>query len=127
VLQYINILVKYVFHLLPFGILSGWATGLQRKRRWVLEIARNASLKRGLKPIGLTPPQTGLPKTLESGLLKILWVMYHLAESSSQSFSSRFGSISGCRSKVFLSPACGGVESSAEPIMEIPRFSEGLQ
>jgi hypothetical protein len=49
-----------------------------------------------------------------------------LAESSFQSFSSRFGSISGSRSKVFLRPACGGVESSAEPIMEIPRFSERL-
>jgi hypothetical protein len=53
--------------------------------------------------------------------------MRHLAESSFQSLSSRFGSISGCRSKVFLSPACGGVESSSEPIMEIPRFSEGLR
>jgi hypothetical protein len=46
--------------------------------------------------------------------------MYRLAESSFQSLSSRFGAISGCRSKVFLSPAYGGVESSAEPIMEIP-------
>ena len=52
--------------------------------------------------------------------------MPHLTESSSQSLSSRFGSISGFRSKVFLSPACGGVESSSESIMEIPRFSEGL-
>ena len=49
--------------------------------------------------------------------------MCRLAESSFQSLSSRFGSISGCRSKVFLSPACGGVESSAEPIMEIPHAS----
>jgi len=57
----------------------------------------------------LTPPQTGILKTLESGLLKFLWVMRHLAESYSQSLSSRFGAISGCRSKVFLSPACGGV------------------
>jgi hypothetical protein len=32
----------------------------------------NASLKRGLKPIGLTPPQTGLPKTLESGFIENL-------------------------------------------------------
>jgi hypothetical protein len=46
--------------------------------------------------------------------------MCRLAESSFQSLSSRFGSISGCRSKVFLSPPCGGVESSAEPIIEIP-------
>jgi len=53
--------------------------------------------------------------------------MYPLAESSFQNLFSRFGSISGCRSKVFLSPACGGVELRAEPIMEIPRFSKGLQ
>jgi len=46
--------------------------------------------------------------------------MLRLAESSFQSLSSRLGSISGCRSKVFLRPACGGVESSAEPITEIP-------
>ena len=46
--------------------------------------------------------------------------MHRLAESSFQSLSSRFGAISGCRSKVFLIPAYGGVESSAEPIMEIP-------
>ena len=52
--------------------------------------------------------------------------MCPFAESSFQSLSSRFGGISGCRSKVFLSPACDGVESSAEPIMEIPRFSEVL-
>jgi len=52
--------------------------------------------------------------------------MRHIAESSSQSLSSRFGSISGYRSKVFLSPACGGVESSAVPIMESSRLSEGL-
>jgi hypothetical protein len=44
--------------------------------------------------------------------------MRRIAESSFQSLSSQFGSISGCRSKVFLSPAYGGVESSAEPIME---------
>jgi hypothetical protein len=31
----------------------------------------NASLKRGPKPLGLTPPQTGLPKTLESGFIEI--------------------------------------------------------
>jgi hypothetical protein len=53
--------------------------------------------------------------------------MRFIAESSSQSLSSRFGSISGCRSKLFLSHAYGGVESSAEPIMEIPRFIEALQ
>jgi hypothetical protein len=52
--------------------------------------------------------------------------MPHLTESSSQSLFSRFGTISGCRSKVFLSPACGGVEPSSEPIMENPHFSEGL-
>jgi hypothetical protein len=32
----------------------------------------NGSLKRGLKPLGLTPPQTGLLKTLESGFIEIL-------------------------------------------------------
>jgi len=46
--------------------------------------------------------------------------MPRIAESSSQSLSSQFGAISGCRSKFFLSPAYGGVESSAEPILEIP-------
>jgi hypothetical protein len=30
----------------------------------------NASLKRGPKPLGLTPPQTGLPKILESGFIE---------------------------------------------------------
>jgi len=29
-------------------------------------------LKRVPKPLGLTPPQTGLPKTLESGFIEIL-------------------------------------------------------
>jgi len=53
--------------------------------------------------------------------------MCRLAESSFQSLSSQFGSINGCRSKVFLSLACGGVESSAEPIMEIPHLSDGLR
>jgi len=32
---------------------------------------RNASLMHGLKPLGLTPPQTGLPKTLENGFIEI--------------------------------------------------------
>jgi len=31
----------------------------------------NASLKRGPKPLGLAPPQTGLPETLESGFIEI--------------------------------------------------------
>jgi hypothetical protein len=32
----------------------------------------NGSLKRVPKPLGLTPPLTGLPKTLESGFIEIL-------------------------------------------------------
>jgi len=52
--------------------------------------------------------------------------MFRLAESSFQNLSTRFGAIKGCRSKVFLSPAYVGVEWNAEPIMEIPRFSEAL-
>jgi len=32
----------------------------------------NASLKRGLNPLGLTPPQAGLLKTLEPGFIEIL-------------------------------------------------------
>jgi hypothetical protein len=32
---------------------------------------KNHSLKCGPKPLGLTPPQTGLPKTLESGFIGI--------------------------------------------------------
>jgi hypothetical protein len=31
----------------------------------------NASLKRVPKPLGLTSPQAGLPKTLESGFIEI--------------------------------------------------------
>ena len=31
----------------------------------------NASLKRVPKPLGLTPPQTGLPKTLGSGFIRL--------------------------------------------------------
>jgi len=30
------------------------------------------SLKQGLEPLGLTPPETGLPKTLESGFVEII-------------------------------------------------------
>jgi len=33
---------------------------------------RNASPKPGLKPVGLILPQTGLPKTLESGFVEII-------------------------------------------------------
>jgi hypothetical protein len=31
----------------------------------------NASLKHGLNPLGLTPPQTWLQKTLETGFIEI--------------------------------------------------------
>jgi hypothetical protein len=83
-------------------------------------MVRNASLKRRPKLLRLTPPRAGLPKTLESGLIEILWVMHPIAESSSQSFSSWFGSIRGYRSKVFLSPACSGVESNVEMWQKSP-------
>jgi len=41
-----------------------------RQQKRVME--SNASLKRMPKPLGLTPPQMGLPKTLESGFIEIL-------------------------------------------------------
>jgi hypothetical protein len=36
-----------------------------------VKVQSNASLKRGTKPLGLTPLQAELPKILESGLIEI--------------------------------------------------------
>jgi hypothetical protein len=42
-----------------------------RDRQGEIALPRSPSLKHGQKPLSLTPPQTGLPKTLESGLIEI--------------------------------------------------------
>jgi hypothetical protein len=59
----------------------------KHRAKGIVKYQGNTSLKQGPKPLALTSPQTGLPKTLESGFIGILWVMHHITEPSSQNLS----------------------------------------